>query len=540
VTTVGACLSGRATPATGPRPAFRRNGAGCRIPWPLGVLLATQALLSLRLIGANTAFLDEGTYIWAGRVELWHTLEGTSVPDYPSYFSGAPWIYPPLAGVADIIGGLPAVRLLSLAFMLGATCMLWGTARSLFGQRAALCAAALFVTIGPTQFLGALATYDAMGLFLLALCVRLVVAASGRDDSTPLLIAAIAALVAANATKYATGIFDPVVLAMAALTSPHGIKAGLGRAGYLATATVAIIATLLVLGGPGYLAGLEFSTVARADGTSSPALIAADSARWAGVVVTLAAVGAAVGWWRRERPGLLVALAAAGLLVPVNQARIHTTVSLEKHVDFGAWFACVAAGYAARVLTGWRRRRLERGLATVAVAAIIVVPAGAPGRAQALAFEGSWPGTTRVVAALRELVRERPGRYLAEDEQVLGYYLEDDLPWQDWTDTWYLSYREPGARTCVAGSTSGVSVATMGSSAVGRALVSGVRHQYYALIVLDFGDTPAVDQVITAAIHRYRTYHLVAQVTEGDRFGGSKYLIWAAAPAVPGATGASC
>jgi hypothetical protein len=506
----------------------------------MGALLALQALLSLRLIWANTAFLDEGTYIWAGRVELWHALDGTSVPGYASYFSGAPSIYPPLAGIADILGGLTAARLLSLAFMLGVTSMLWGTARSLFGRRAALSAVALFVTIGSTQFLGALATYDAMALFLLTVSVRLVVAARGHDDSTPLVIAAVAALVAANATKYATGIFDPVVMAMAVLTSPHGTKAGLGRAGFVATLTVAIIAALLALGGPGYLAGLEFSTVARAQGTSSPALVLADSARWVGGVVALAAVGAAVSWWRRQRPGLLAVLAGAGLLVPASQARIHTTVSLVKHVDLGAWFACIAAGYAISMLSGWGRRRWRRGVAAAAVAAAIAAPAGVSGRAQALTFEGSWPDTTRVVATFRKLVGEHPGSYLAEDQQVMGYYLEGELPWQAWTDTWYLSYRQPGARTCVAGSTSRVSLATVGTSAVGRALVSAIRHRHYALIMLDFGDTQAVDQVITTVIHRYHTYQLVAQVTGGDRFGGSKYLIWAPTPAVHSATGTSC
>jgi len=514
-----------------PRPAPGGGSAGRGVPWPLLALLALQALLSLRLIWANTAFLDEATYIWAGRVELWHTIDGTSVPDYASYFSGAPPIYPPLAGAADILGGLAAARLLSLAFMLGATGMLWGTARSMLGQRVALPAVALFVTISSTQFLGALATYDAMALFLLTLSARLLVAASGRADSTPLLVAAVAALVAANATKYSTGIFDPVVLAMAVLGSPHGIKAGVGRAGLIATLTTASIATLLSLGGPPYLAGLEFSTVARAAGTASPLLVLADSARWTGVDMALAAVGAAAGWCRGEHRGLLVVLAAAGLVVPASQARIHTAVSLDKHVDFGAWFACVAAGYAISKLSGWSRRRLWRGATAVAVAAAIAGPAGAPGRSQALDFEGSWPGTTRVVATLRPLVREHPGRYLAEDEQVMGYYLEGEVPWQDWTDTWYLSYREPGTGTRVAGSTSGVSLATIRSSAVGKALVSAIRHQYYSLIMLDFGDTQGVDQVITSAIRHYRTYRLAAQVRADDRFGGSTYLIWAPARA---------
>ena len=32
--------------------------------------------------------------------------------------------------------------------------------------------------------------------------------------------------------------------------------------------------------------------------------------------------------------------------VQAEQARLHTTVSLQKHVVFGAWFAAIAAGYA--------------------------------------------------------------------------------------------------------------------------------------------------------------------------------------------------
>ena len=90
------------------------------VPWPLFVVLGVQAILSLRLIWSNTAFLDEATYIWAGRIELWHLTNGMHVPAYATYFSGAPVIYPPLAGLADIIGGLPAARMLSLAFMLTA------------------------------------------------------------------------------------------------------------------------------------------------------------------------------------------------------------------------------------------------------------------------------------------------------------------------------------------------------------------------------------------------------------------------------------
>ena len=132
-------------------------------------MLAVQAALSLRLVWSNTAFQDEGLYLRAGHLEWARWLHGAPIPDFPSYFSGAPVIYPPLGALADSVGGLAAARILSLCFMLGVTSLLWATTHRLYGQRAALLAAALFATLAGTQFLGAFATYDAMALFLLAL-----------------------------------------------------------------------------------------------------------------------------------------------------------------------------------------------------------------------------------------------------------------------------------------------------------------------------------------------------------------------------------
>ena len=136
-----------------------------------------QAVLSVRLLGADTAFMDEAAYLWAGHLEWAHWLHGAAMPPFSSYFSGAPVMYPPLGALADSVGGLAGARLLSLAFMLGTTVLLWGVTSRLFGRRAAFFAAALFAVAGPTLHLGAFATYDAMSLFLLALAAWLVVGA---------------------------------------------------------------------------------------------------------------------------------------------------------------------------------------------------------------------------------------------------------------------------------------------------------------------------------------------------------------------------
>jgi hypothetical protein len=57
-----------------------------RIPgnWPLLVVLVVQATLSLRLVGADTAFQDEALYLWAGHLEWAWLLHGTPIPPFPS------------------------------------------------------------------------------------------------------------------------------------------------------------------------------------------------------------------------------------------------------------------------------------------------------------------------------------------------------------------------------------------------------------------------------------------------------------------------
>ena len=136
-------------------------------------MLIVQAALSLRLIWSNTAFQDEALYLRAGHLEWAEWLHQAPIPDFPSYFSGAPVLYPPLGALADSIAGLAAARVLSLCFMLGVTSLLWAAAARLYGRRAALLATALFATLAGTQFLGAFATFDAMALFLLALAAWL-------------------------------------------------------------------------------------------------------------------------------------------------------------------------------------------------------------------------------------------------------------------------------------------------------------------------------------------------------------------------------
>src|SRR6201986_2970848 len=196
---------GRPRPAQPTPPGWRARSARW---WPLLVVLAVQAVLSLRLVWSATAFQDEALYLRAGHLEWAHWLHHAPIPRFPAYLSGAPVLYPPLAAAADSLGGLAAARLLSLCLMLGVTGLLWATTARLYGQRAALLASGLFATLAGPQFLGAFATFDAMALFLLTLAAWLGVRAADYPFRirTALLVAAGIILAAANATKYATAL----------------------------------------------------------------------------------------------------------------------------------------------------------------------------------------------------------------------------------------------------------------------------------------------------------------------------------------------
>ena len=236
------------------------------------IVLAVQAVLSLRLVWTNTAFLDEATYLYAGHVELAHLLSGAPVPAYSTYLSGAPVIYPPLAALADNLGGLAAARILSLGFMLGATSFLWALTTRLAGRLAAFFAVALFATVGATQYLGAFATFDAMSLFLLAAAAWAVVAAGQRDEPAP----------TCSARRPCWCSRTPQVRHRAVRPGPgrgtllttiaerRGLKAAFSSSGYFTVAVTSTIGLLLAIAGPRYVTGVMSTTLARTVGENPP------------------------------------------------------------------------------------------------------------------------------------------------------------------------------------------------------------------------------------------------------------------------------
>ncbi len=452
------------------------------MPWPLLAVLAVQAALSASMVRGSTAFGDEALYLSAGHLEWAHWLHGIQILPYQTWFSGAPVLYPPIGAIADSLGGLAAARLLSLVCMLGVTSFVWGTAtRLLADKRAAFFAAALFAVLAPTLHLGSFATYDAPALLLLAAATWCAAGARGSQHAMRRIIAAGIVLALANATKYATTLYDPTVLCVTFLSSwpDAGPKAALRRAAFLAGVVIAVLAVLLALGGPGYLTGISLTTTGRVHGTDSAALVLADAWSWTAVVMVPAVVAAVVCALRRQWPRalLLAVLALSALLAPADQARLQTTTSLNKHVDFGAWFAAIAAGYLLSSLS-----RLSRRRAVLAVPLAALIPVTSVGIAQAHAMI-DWPDVTGLVKVVRPMTTHG-GHFLVETTDVLQYYLPNTT-WRQWSST---------------------------QNGNPEYYQQAIARHYFSVVVLSFNQTLAMDYAIALDLSATSGYQLVAKV----------------------------
>jgi hypothetical protein len=499
------------------------RGPGLGVPgwWPLLAVLAVQALLSLRLVRADTAFQDEAAYLWAGHLQWAHWLHGTPVPPFAAYFSGAPVFYPPLGALADAAGGLAGARILSLCFMLGATALLWATAGRLYGRRAAFFAAALFAVLGPTLHLGAFATYDALSVLLVAAAAWCVVRAGDRQDATGWMLAAGTALALANAAAYSSALFDPIVIMLALLTAfprPGGKPAAARGLTLLAVLAVLLTAGLLA-GGSTYAGGVNRTTLARAPGSDSPLTVLAHSWSWTGLVTILAICGVIISWATRQGPArtwLLAVLASAALLGPLEQGRLHTAASLNKHVGLGAWFAAIAAGYAADKFIASAPAGRNQALTSAACVIALAFPLTL-GATQSRAFSTDWPDAYSFISILRPLTSHGNGHLLIEDPSIAAYYLPAGHHWQRWSSTRNIVLPS-GASTGGPSSTAGVT--GPGNTGVFSEFITA---GYFSIIALNFADTTPLDHRIANQLHQDPHYHTIAVIPYGPH---GTYIIW--------------
>jgi hypothetical protein len=191
---------------------------------------------------------------------------------------------------------------------------------------------------------------------------------------------------------------------------------------------------------------------------------------------------------------LLAVLALSALLAPADQARIQTTTSLSKHVDFGAWFAAIAAGY---LLSGLSRRPV---VMVVLLAALI--PVTSVGTAQADAMI-NWPDVTGLVKVVRPMT-SHGGHFLVETTYVLQYYLPKTT-WRQWSNT---------------------------ENANPESYQRAIARHYFSVVILSFTQTQAVDYAITLDLSA-AGYHLAAKVHSGP----TVFYVWRSASPEVATTG---
>jgi hypothetical protein len=501
---------------------LRRNFR--RLPWPLFLVLAVQALLALRLIWANTAYVDEATYLYAGSQELSHWIHGIRVEDYQDYFSGSPAVYPPLGAMAAALGGLAGGRLLSLGFMLGTTSLLYLTTKKLFGIPAAFLGTAVFAGLGVTQFLSSLATYDPMALFLVALASYLVIGRKRSDNTltdvalSTVLAASVLAL--ANACKYATALWDPVVIGLAVcapLMAGRTRRYGIERAARFTAILAALLAAGIAVGKAKYIRGIMYTTLDRSSnniGMGQPAtLVFRDAWQWGGVVFVLAAIGVLYLLAERGRGPFAVVgllLLAGAVAAPLNQARIGTTTSLQKHVVFGAWFGCIIVGYALSRLL--RYRWLS---SAGAVAILFGLPVFYTSQATAL-FHAWKPENPSFISGLEKYVNPGAGRYLIEGyADVPAYYVGPDITSAQWKETAAYSYLDPQTGVELNGP---------------AAITAAIHNKAFTAIIINFtATTPleiADDDAVSEAIARFGGYRIVGTLPPSSIGSRAIYIVW--------------
>ena len=228
---------------------------------------------------------------------------------------------------------------------------------------------------------------------------------------------------------------------------------------------------------------------------------------WTSLILVLAVLGAVLASRSEVRGKFLPAvLAAAAVLAPAEQARLHTTVSLQKHVVFGAWFAAIAAGYAMARLS-----RVDPGRGWAAVMALPIAASTLFGSlGQAAALYKVWPNAAAWSAS--------SGRRST---------LIRATTWPR-TTTSRLT-------TCAPKFPGSAGPARTTSATRGQLLERLLRgrdqRHYFSLVILDFGDTAATDTQITADMSQAGGYYVLARA--------GRFTIWAHAAGGPASWGES-
>jgi 4-amino-4-deoxy-L-arabinose transferase-like glycosyltransferase len=484
---------------------------------PLMLILAMQAIISVATLH-NTAFQDEGLYLYAGRIIFRHWMGGpVSLDHYAFYFSGYPGVYPVIGGILDMIGGLELARGFSLFCMLGVNAIIYSSTQKFFQRPAAIFASATYASLGTVLFVGRLATFDALCLFLIALATACAFQVStSRHPWLALMIGPL--LVLAVLAKYAAMLFALPVLGILVFCSIAflGWWRMLLR---LAMAIVTLVMSLVVAyhfidkAAFHAIAGSTTDRVALIQ--KSPLELFMHVLQMGGIVYAAALVGVVVVFSRYQRFRLIALLLfASSWLVPAYHIYKQEAVSLDKHLAFGLFFAMPLAGCALAWLSGYVQRTLSESngrywLAGLSVVLLVFIL----GLQQSQTIYASWANTSALSYVLHTQMRDGSGRFLVEDIEVARYDARDVTEQWQWNGLYYFYYVNAAHQQL------------LGDPAVTQA----IKDRYFALVELSFIYQPAEAQFIAQQMAVSRNYDLIARVLFQNSFGTGYFYIWRSA-----------
>jgi 4-amino-4-deoxy-L-arabinose transferase-like glycosyltransferase len=490
--------------------------------WPILLILALQAAVSLITL-RNTAFQDEALYLYAGR-QIIHHWAGGHAPyeNYAFYFSGYPYVYPVIGGFLDMIGGLELARGFSLACMLGVTAIVYLVTRRLFGKPVALFASAAYASTGVVLFLGRLATFDALCLFLIALATAFAVY-GGMTEKRPWITLAIGPVfVLTILAKYAGMVLGLPVFGVLACVGV--VFVGWWRAfARLALALASFAASLYVAYktmDKSAFHAISGSTTNRTAILAEPRLtLLLHVLEMGGLIYLLAAIGLVLVFRHQPRFRFLaVVLFGSSWLAPAYHIYMQESISLFKHVTYGLFFAMPLAGYALAWLSGYGRQFLphpHRGYWLSGVAIVLGIFMLGLGQSQTL-YTG-WANTSALSAALHTQMRDGTGRILAEDIEVARFdTLDITEPWQ-WNGVRFTYYVDAQQHQY------------LGDPALAQAIKAG----YYSWVELSFNAIPNEAYFAASQMAATRNYDLIAVILFQNSYGKGHFYLWRLA-LVPG------
>ena len=486
-------------------------------PWPLALICGLQVVVSLITLH-NTAFQDEALYIYAGR-QILHQWNGGPAPldNYASYFSGYPDLYPVIAGFLDMLGGLEVVRDFSLACMVGVTGIVYWITGRLFGRPAAIFASSVYASTGVVLFVGRLATYDAMCLFLVSVAAAFSVNAS-LSLRARFAVAIGPVLVCAILAKYAALLFVLPVFGLLVFLSIAfvGWRRALGHLFLALTSFALSLAVAYRTLNREALQGITSTTTNRAIALKEPRIeLFIHVLRMGGAIYAVAFFGLLVLLrqdWRRA--GLAVFLFGSSWLAPVYHIYMQEPVSLDKHIAYGLFFIAPLAGFALAWVSGYLSQpftSLERGYWLAGVASVMAILA--LGLTQSRILYSEWANTSGLTYGLETQVRNGSGRILAEDIEVAQYdAMAITQPWQ-WGNLYYPYYVDGKGRQLYGDA----------------AFSAAIKSRYYSWIELSFNYLPQQAYFVANQMVATKNYDLVDVITFENSYGMGHFYLWRSA-----------